>query len=253
MIILLPPSETKTRPAEDSPPLDLAELSVPELTAARRTVLAAAARTARGRTAAADLKVPASQGELVERMAHLEDEPAAPALEVYSGVLYDALGTARPQDGRRMLVTSALLGIVDAATDRIPAYRLSAASRLSRLGAAGSWWRGHLTALGQRLGEGQLVLDCRSGGYRSMMRVPGALEVGAVRETAGQRTVISHDAKRYRGLVARTLLESDEAPASPEQAREIVARAFASPESMGVRPGLDVELSGSALTVIDRG
>ncbi|MDU1122889.1 MAG: peroxide stress protein YaaA, partial [Dermabacter sp.] len=100
MLILLPPSETKTRPtALEAPSLDLASMSWGELREAREDMLRAAKLTAESDTAMSALKIPTTQPELRERMAHLESEPVAPPLEVYSGVLYDALGTVAVSDG----------------------------------------------------------------------------------------------------------------------------------------------------------
>lgn len=249
MIILLPPSETKTRPTH-GPSLDLGALAHPELTRQRETVLRAAQRTAQTRGGAAALKVPPSSPELAERMAVLASEPCAPALSVYDGVLFDALGDAAGDDERTVLITSALFGVVEAGHDLIPAYRLSAGSTVSRLGGVASWWRPHLAPLARRLAtQGRVVVDCRSGAYRSMMPVAGAIEVAAVREVAGQRTVVSHDAKRYRGLVARALLTADAAAASTD---EVAHRA-----STGLGPELTIELDTSrtarpVLTVVDR-
>ena len=179
-------------------------------------------------------------------MAAITAEPCAPALEVYAGVLYDALGDARGDAERTVLVTSALLGVVDADSDRIPAYRLSAGSVLSRLGAAGAWWRSRLAPIARELaGSGRVVVDCRSGAYRSMMPVPGAIEVAAVRERDGKRTVVSHDAKRYRGLLGRALLTAERAPADAEEVAHAGAGALGD--------GLAIELQGTTLTVVDRG
>lgn len=264
MLILLPPSETKTRPAEEgSPVLDLDRMALPALRASRETVLRAARRTAEGADAAARLGVPASAPELVDRMAHLDAEPVAAPLSVYSGVLFDQLdpGVALSED-RRVLVQSALFGLVDAARDAVPAYRLSAGSTLSRLGKAASWWRPRLKPVAEELRAEQaatsspLVIDCRSGGYRTMMAMRSApglpvLEVSPVQERGGVRTVVSHDAKRYRGLVARVLLEAETAPATPDEACEVVAAGLA--RIGGARgDGLGVELVGDRLVVVDR-
>lgn len=245
MILLLPPSETKTRPAAGAA-LHLDALAHGRLSSARETVLRAVDRTARGRGAAAALKVPASSPELVTRMAHLAEEPTGAPLDVYSGVLYDALGAAAPRPGRDVLITSALLGIVDARRDLIPAYRLSAGSTLSRLGLVGSWWRPRLVPIARELAaSGRVVVDARSGAYRAMMPVPGALEIAAVRERDGVRTVVSHDAKRYRGLVARALLEAGQTAQDPDDVAQIAGAALP--------PGLDVELGHGVLTAVDRG
>lgn len=245
MILLLPPSETKERPITGPMP-DLGGLGRPQLTTARATMLRAAMRTATTRDGAASLKVPVSAPELLERMAHLDQEPCALPLAVYSGVLYDALGDARPTPDRRVMVTSALLGVVDASRDLIPAYRLSAGSTVSRLGSVGAWWRPHLAPVARELARsGEVVVDCRSGAYRTMMPVPGALHVVAVRERDGVRSVVSHDAKRYRGLVARALLTADATPEHAEDVRRIAAA--------GLPTGLQVELGPHELTVVDAG
>lgn len=264
MLILLPPSETKTRPAEvGHRPLDLGELALPELREARETVLRAAHRTAAGADAARHLGVPASSPELVGRMLHLEQEPATAPLAVYSGVLYDQLepGGEIPA-GRRVLVQSALLGLVDAARDRIPAYRLSASSQLSRLGKAGSWWTPRLRPIAAQLraelaeGPSPLVVDCRSGSYRSMMAMRSGegvrvLEVAPVQEAGGVRKVISHDAKRYRGLVTRVLLAAEGTPTSAEELAEVVAEGLSGIAGRGAST-LGVELDGDRLVVVDR-
>lgn len=256
VLILLPPSETKTRPSEaGAAPLDLDGFAMPELTEPRRTMLRAAQRTAVSPDGAAKLGVPASSPELVPRMAQLEDEPTAAPLSVYSGVLYDQLdGEHSPDAERRVLVQSALFGLVDAGTDRIPAYRLSAGSTLSRLGKAGSWWLPRLKPVAARLrielaeSSSPVVVDSRSGSYRSMMAMRSGdgvrvLEVSPVQERAGVRTVISHEAKRYRGLVTRALLRADDSPATADEVVDVVRAALGT--------GLRVELDGDRLVVVD--
>lgn len=255
--MLLPPSETKTRPSQlGARALDVESLGLPQLAEARRTVLRAAQRTATVKDAAAKLGVPASAPELVERMAQLENEPTAPALAIYSGVLYDQLESSHsPAPDRRLLVQSALFGLVDAGSDRIPAYRLSAGSTLSRLGRAGSWWTPRLRPISAQLrteqadGDSPVVIDCRSGSYRSMMAMASServrvLEVSPVQERGGVRKVISHDAKRYRGLVARALLDAERTPTSADEVVDVVRAAFGE--------GLLVELDADRLVIVDR-
>ncbi len=257
VLILLPPSETKTRPAADgADPLDLEALGLPQLTAARGTVLRAAQRTAVATDGATKLGVPASSPELLDRMAQIESEPTAGALSVYSGVLFDQLREdLSPVEDRRVLVQSALFGLVDAGTDRIPAYRLSAGSTLSRLGKAGSWWAPRLKPLvhdlrsEQAASDSPLVIDCRSGSYRSMMAMRSGegvrvLEVSPVQERAGVRKVISHDAKRYRGLVTGALLEAERTPTTADEVVDVVRSVFST--------HLQVELDGDRLVVVDR-
>lgn len=257
VLILLPPSETKTRPAaRRASDWTLDPLSHPELAGSREIMLRAVQRTAAASDAAARLGVPASAPELVERMAQLEREPVAPALEVYSGVLFDQLaGDTVVAEDRRVLIQSALLGLVDAATDRIPAYRVSATSRVDGLGRAGTWWRGHLAPVAAALHDqlaasaSPLVVDCRSGAYRSMMPMRSTpqvrvLEVSPVQERDGARKVVSHDAKRYRGVVTRVLLAAPRPPADAEAAAALLRTGFDG--------DLEVEVDGDRLVIVDR-
>lgn len=253
MLILLPPSETKTRPAASVP--SGTDAAPGALEAPRATMARAAVATAQGRGAAERLGVPASAPELVERMAALGEEPVAPALEVYSGVLYEQLGDARPSADRRVMVQSALFGLVDAGHEHIPAYRVSASSQMHRLGKAGSWWRPRLKPLAAELlaevadSPSPLVLDCRSGSYRTMMPLRSTadvrvLEVSPVQERSGRRSVISHDAKRYRGWATRVLLEDTRALPDAEALAGLLAAAAGGT--------LGVELDGDRLVLVDR-
>ncbi|MCG7426546.1 peroxide stress protein YaaA [Helcobacillus sp. ACRRO] len=244
MIILLPPSETKTAPAPREAAVELDTLTRPQLGQARATMMRAAVATAKAADGAGMLGVPASAPELQERMTRIDAEPAGPALEVYSGVLFDALGDARPtHEDVQVLIASALFGVVDAAADRIPAYRLSAGSSVKRLGKVGTWWKPKLAPIAKEL-AGHLVVDGRSGAYRSMMPVKDALDVSPVQERDGKRTVVSHDAKHYRGLVARELMRADSPATSADEVVDQLRSAF------GDRLG--VELDGSKLVIVDR-
>lgn len=215
-------------------------------------MLRAAIRTASMADAATMLGVPASAGELVGRMQRIDEEPAAPAREVYSGVLYDALGPrVEPgADGVQAIITSALFGIVDCHRDLIPAYRLSAKSTVSRLGTVASWWKKHLAPVGQRLvNDHSVVVDARSGAYKAMMPLRGehVVALAPVVERGGARTVVSHNAKRYRGIVARELLAHGPVGSIDELTAVLESR---------LEGQLSLELtrakSGSTLTLVDR-
>src|ERR1700760_1844820 len=93
MLIFVPPSETKAFPAQ-APPAELSALALPELTATRTRLLRALVRLSRGRAPAALEALGLSQGQAGELAYNREllTAPAGPAAEVYTGVLYDALG-----------------------------------------------------------------------------------------------------------------------------------------------------------------
>lgn len=243
MLILLPPSETK-RVGGSGAPLDLAALSFPELTGLRATLidelvaLAAdlpAARAALGVSPALDAEIAAN--------AALLTSSTLPALDRYTGVLYDHLGvgslakTSRARADARLVIASALFG-ASRATDPLPAYRLSANSALpGRPGLAVRW----KPVLGPALATGELTLDLRSGAYAALAPVPGAITVDVVTERpGGGRAVVSHFSKATKGDLARVLCTSR----AELDSVTAIARAAR-------RGGLTVERTGSTkLTVV---
>lgn len=214
MLILLPPSEGKTRPAAGAP-LDLAELSSPRLTRTREQVLNALVRLSGTKRAAAILGLGPQQSEDVVRNTLLREEPTAPAIDVYTGVLYGELGwstlddAARDRGTQRLAIASALFGLVRPA-DQIPAYRLSGAVTLPRLGTVASRWKPVVPKAIVDLADGGLVLDLRSGTYVSLGAAPaGAVTMRVLTETDGKRSIVSHSNKATKGAVVRRLLAED--------------------------------------------
>ncbi len=209
MLILLPPSETKAA-GGDPAALDLGSLLLPALGDRRDLLLTALARLARNLPAARRaLGVSAAKDAEIRANAALRAAPTMPALARYTGVLYDALDVPgmsageRARADARLLVTSALFGVVRA-PDRIPRYRLSAGSRLPRLGTVAAFWRPALAPLLPGL-EGTVV-DLRSGAYAAFGQVPGAVTVAVVTERPdGSRAVVSHFNKATKGRLARLL------------------------------------------------
>jgi hypothetical protein len=211
--------------------MDWASLSFPVLNTYRAKVLDALGTVSAHEDALALLGVGASLRDDVERNTRLHAEPAAPAHQVYSGVLYDALGykTMTPAQRRRadesVLVISALWGAIRFA-DSVPAYRLSMSTALPDVGRLASFWKPQLTdALGS-VAEGHLLVDCRSSTYAAAWAPPPAstVTVNVFTEVNGARKVVSHFAKHTRGELARHLLtRRGKAPATPEQLRTAAA------------------------------
>jgi uncharacterized protein len=232
VLILLPPSEGKATPAAGEP-VDPAGLVLPALAPARRRVLRALTAMC-GRTSArsvaaslAVLGLTAGQRDEIGRNAGLASAPAAPAAEVYRGVLYEALDVATlPPAARdwldeRVLVFSALWGVVRL-TDRIPAYRCAAGVTLPGLGGLTPYWKKALTpALHRPAGDG-LVLDLRSGAYAAMWTPAGpaaAVRVLHERTVAGTttRSVVSHFNKATKGRLVRALAEAGAEPSTVDE------------------------------------
>ncbi|MGH3720815.1 MAG: YaaA family protein [Pseudonocardiaceae bacterium] len=204
MLVLLPPSETKA-PGGDGPPLRLDALAHPELTPVRRTLIDELVTLAGdGPAGLAALGLSERQGGELERNAVLWTAPTLPALHRYTGVLYSALdaGSLRPAAWSRLVVASALFGLLTAA-DPIPAYRLSAGCALPGVGPLRSVWRPVLAPL--LAGVAGLVVDLRSGGYTALGPVPGAVTVQVLSDDGRGRRPVSHHNKSHKGRLARLL------------------------------------------------
>lgn len=243
MHILLPPSEKKAIEG-DGPPLDLASLSFPELTAARKRVITALTRACRRRDAPEALGLPAGQvDEALARNKALKEAPALPVARLYTGVLYDNLDlpSLDPEAAaERVVVFSGLWGALRL-TDRVPPYRLSMSVSLPPLGRLGTFWKPAMT---KALRPSGLIVDMRSGPYAAAWKAPRpAVAVRVFRETVTggvpKRTVVSHMAKATRGAIAHDLLEAGADPATPEELLKTVADL-----------GYTVELNGTDLDVI---
>jgi cytoplasmic iron level regulating protein YaaA (DUF328/UPF0246 family) len=208
VLVLLPPSETKAS-ADEGDPLDLAALSFPSLTRTRRRLVREVARLSRREPAAmsAALGLSARQGGELVRNASLLTAPALPALELYTGIVYDNLGysslrgRARKRADESLVVCSALFGLLRPA-DRVPPYRLSGQTVLPGFGGLSPVWR---PALEPVLAAQELVVDLRSGAYAALARVPHAVHVRVLRDEGGKQTVVSHDNKWTKGQLARAL------------------------------------------------
>lgn len=229
MLVLLPPSETKA-PGGNGPPLDLDALSHPALTPTRRKILDALSTVAQDVPASLDvLGLSERQAEEVRRNAEVWDAPTSPALERYTGVLYDALDvtslstTDRGRADRRLAVASALFGLARG-TDAIPAYRLSGNTKLPGIGPLRGTWRPVLEP--ELAATEGLVVDLRSGAYAALARVPHAIGVRVLSEdSAGGRKVVSHHNKAHKGKLARALAQSPDEPANPADLLDVAAAA----------------------------
>lgn len=232
MLVLLPPSEGKAS-GGSGPILDLAGLSLPELTATRERVIDSLVTLCEGDETKA-LEVlglgPTLRGEVLRNL-EVREAPTLPVSELYTGVLYDALGlgsldraTAERAD-RCLLVFSGLWGALRP-TDRVPPYRLSMGVRLPGLGALPGLWRAAMDkALPELAGEG-LVLDLRSSAYVPSWRPAGevAARTATVRvlhervvDGVVRRSVVSHFNKATKGRLTRRLLEAGAEPADPAE------------------------------------
>ncbi|WP_099332330.1 YaaA family protein [Actinomyces minihominis] len=212
MQIWLPPSEGKTAPLS-GPNLTLSELSFPGLEDARKAVIDATQSLGAGPRAAEVLKLGVKSAEEAEANLDLFHSPCAPAIDLYTGVLFDHLEAstldeaARLRLGQRTLISSGLFGVVRP-DDLIPNHRLSVAVNLPSVGPLTTWWKKRLPEQ-VRVEDGSTIFDCRSGSYRTPLPTPSSniIEMSVVHPRHGVRKTITHMAKKWRGLAARHLIE----------------------------------------------
>jgi uncharacterized protein len=248
VIVLLPPSETK-RDGGDGPPLHLDTLGSPELGPLRSELMGElVALTADRPTCRKALGISAAQDAEIDRNAALLTAGTMPAINRYTGVLYDALdveslsGATASRARARLAVGSALFGLLRA-DDSVPAYRLSAGSKLPGRPSLTARWKPVLEPVLAALALDELIVDLRSGAYAALARVPGAVTVDVVSERPdGSRVVVSHFNKAHKGRLARALVSSR---SEPDDAAKVAAVAR--------RAGMQVERSGDALTVVVTG
>ncbi|GAA2043429.1 peroxide stress protein YaaA [Yaniella flava] len=229
MLILLPPSEAKTPPHHGAP-LAFNDLVFPELSGERRTMIQELQVVSSLGNAHEVLKVGKTLTEQIEANQHILDAPAAPAWQVYTGVLFDALdyGTLENVDPDVTLVFSALFGVTRLA-DAIPNYRFPATAKLPGIGNVGTWWRERLTSELDEYVTGPII-DCRSSPYRTFWKPRSfrTVTVDVFQYVNGELKTVSHWAKQTRGFVARHLLQqhAKQPIASLEQAAESVSEIY---------------------------
>jgi len=216
MLVLLPPSETK-RPGGSGAPLELAGLALPQLLPERRVVVSAlVALSADPDAAARVLKLSERQRDDIARNAALWSSPTMPAVDRYTGVLFDALAAgsldaqARRWLGAHVLIQSAPFGPVGA-LDAIPAYRLAAGTAVPGAPPLRRHWAGAAAAALEGLGA-SFVLDLRSEAYVALAPVPASVSSSFVRVvTAGDDGTVralNHFNKHAKGELVRALAQA---------------------------------------------
>ena len=241
MLIVLPPSETKSF-GGDHPPLDWDSLSFPELNSVRKQIAADLVALDDPFTV---LGISNKLAAEVEANQQLLTSPTTPAILRYTGVLYDALSAdTLPNEAlQRLAIGSALFGVVRAG-DLIPHYRLSGGTKLptrssSTTPTLKSRWGGLITEV-LSSADG-LVVDLRSGTYQQLGRLKTAITVRVESvQPDGSRKVVSHFNKHYKGELARVLALSEQDPTSIDEVAAIARAA-----------GMTVEItSPAALTLV---
>jgi cytoplasmic iron level regulating protein YaaA (DUF328/UPF0246 family) len=245
VIVVLPPSETK-RAGGDGPAMKLALLGSGELNPLREALVGELVDLAADpEICRRALGISAAQDAEIGRNAALRTSATMPAIHRYTGVLYDALdfGSLRAAEAERarsrLAIGSALFGLLRA-DDPIPAYRLSAGSKLPGRPGLAARWRPLLEPVLADLAVGDLIVDLRSGAYVGLGRIPGAIAVDVVSQLPdGRRTVVTHFNKSHKGRLARVLATAKSEPGDAAAVATLARRA-----------GMQVERDGDTLTIV---
>src|SRR5699024_2266389 len=263
LLILLPPSEGKTAPAP-SPDvfetLNLHSLSFPELTAVRKQIIDELIPFAQDPRSTDILKLKGAAALEFPQNAQLLTAPVAPAHQVYTGVLFQAIDFPSLSDqGRRrassaVAIASALWGFTQP-DDHISAYRLTGGTKLPQLGSLNALWRPALEELLAPIVKDQLIVDCRSSTYVSAWKprremMGNVVAVRVFTEVDGKRVTVSHQAKKTRGDLTRLLLENQlplpKSIADLRQTAEQLPGSFAEVTEIKGQPQLDITLNATS-------
>ncbi len=234
MLILLPPSEGKTRPGSGAP-LDLDALAFSRLTPVRAQLLRTLVKLCNGnpKRAMEVLGLGTTQADAIAINAALPEEPTARADAIYTGVLFSELDlpsldeASRKRADESLAIASALFGLLRP-DDLIPAYRLSGNVTLPRLGTVAGRWRAPLPRAMHELAGDGLLVDLRSGTYTALGKPPAELAprtatMRVLHEHQGVRKVVSHFNKATKGRVVRGLLESGADPRTVDELQSVLA------------------------------
>ena len=215
MLILLPPSETK-RDGGSEAPLDFGSLSHASLGPTRKRLARRVTQLAKQPDEMMTrLKLGAKLAFEVERNRALASAPTMPALDRYTGVLYEALDASTLSAGERAFadehvrIHSALFGLLGAG-DRIPAYRLSHDSRLDAPSVKASWAGVISKELARHRDE--LILDLRSEAYVHLGPVPPTVPHAFFLRVVttgddGVTRALNHFNKKGKGELVRAIVQ----------------------------------------------
>jgi uncharacterized protein len=146
-----------------------------------------------------------------------------PAIQVYTGVLYAALGWSTLTKAQQKLgqsciaIISAKYGAVRP-MDPIEPYKEKINNELMRpiVGAT-------LNSIST-----ELIIDCRSSTYQTVWPAPveKTIEIKVFTTVDGHKKVITHMSKKTRGEVTRHILLTGKEIKTPQELQEIVSQEF---------------------------
>jgi cytoplasmic iron level regulating protein YaaA (DUF328/UPF0246 family) len=153
----------------------------------------------------------------------LETSAPTAAINVYIGVLYQALGwntlsaAAKKRAEKSIYIISAKYGAVSPLS-RIESYKAKIDNKKM------------FPVVGAILNDlnPKLIVDCRSSTYKTVWHAPSdiTVEIHVSTVVDGVRKVVTHMSKKTRGEIARLLLQARSIPNSPEDLYAIVSEKY---------------------------
>ncbi len=233
-MFLLPPSETKLD-ATGKAKLSLKSLSFAELNPVRTQLINALVDYSSGSPTKARAALGLSTKQDFERIRNtvLKSAPTASAWKVYSGVLYDAINAEALSSAaikkltNNVFVQSALFGLISLG-DQIPAYRLSADTKLPKIGSISNLWVNSCREIFQSTSE--FIVDLRSGQYVNLAPIPKDVSAQVVvvkilqKMPSGPPKVVSHHNKATKGRIIREVVTQTKVPVNLDQLAKVITK-----------------------------
>ena len=240
-LILLPPSEGKASGGQ-GPPLNFDTLSFETLNPTRvRMARSLAQLSQRPRSSKKLLGVKgAALEQAMADNAGLAEAPTLPAIERYTGVMYDAIdhqsldASTREAFGRTVFIMSGLFGMVRP-FDMIPAYKLKMGAKLLRRRTCAAVWKPLISeSLATAAGPGIIwdLLPNEHSAAWDPSTVPheARFTVKFVeRAPSGHLKTVTHLSKLLKGALVRHLVSNSADTSTAESAFQMVA-GFSHPE-----------------------
>lgn len=233
-IFLLPPSETKNSGVAKAK-LNLKSLTFPELTAQRENLIDSLSSICENSPIKARTILGLSNKQDFERVRNVELKTALTgfAWQIYSGVLYDALNAqalssaALKKLSTNVFVQSALFGLISLG-DRIAPYRLSADTKLPKIGSLANVWAKPCKEIFEH--QNELIVDLRSSQYVNLAPITKSLNEQVLvikilqKMPSGPPKIISHHNKATKGRIIRQVVTGSKVPSSAEQLARVISK-----------------------------
>jgi cytoplasmic iron level regulating protein YaaA (DUF328/UPF0246 family) len=252
-LILLPPSEGKASGGEGHP-LNFDALSFGALNSTRARIaksLGQLSQRPRSSKKLLGVKGAALEKAMADNVG-LGEAPTLPAIERYTGVMYDAIGypslgsDARGVFDRGVIIMSGLFGVVRP-SDLIPAYKLKMGARLLRGKTCAAIWKPLISKSLAGEAENRVIWDLLPNEHSaawdpSKVLCDARFTVKFVeRGPERQLKTVTHLSKLLKGALVRHIVSNSTEAGTADSALRLAA-GFTHPEGYELDPDLTTEV-----------